>query len=396
MTSEGERAAIRRTILILASAGFASALTTRFVDPLIGEIARDVSADPLKVALLSTAYALPYALVQPVLGPVGDAFGKERLMKFLLAGLTVALMVASVAPNLQILFASRVLSGAFAGALVPMSIATIGDRVELGERQVAISRFLTAAISGQLLGGVGAGLLAASIGWRGVFALAGLVSLAACVAVALGFRRAQASRERFSVAVAVQRYRFVLGNPRAVALAGFVFSEGVLIFGIQPYIAPLLEQSGQGGAWEAGLILGGFAAGGILYTLLVRWLLRVFGLRRTLQGAGIMVAVALGALAPVLPWPVEVAAMVLVGGGFYALHNSFQTQMTEVVPQARASALSLHAFGFFVGQALGPVVVGVLLGSVGRAPAVAICSAGVLAMGFLAAWMFGGSRTPPV
>ncbi len=35
------------------------------------------------------------------------------------------------------------------------------------------------------------------------------------------------------------------------------------------------------------------------------------------------------------------------------LHNSFQTQVTEVAPQARGSAVALHAFSFFSGQQSG-------------------------------------------
>ncbi len=384
-----DQAAIRRTILILAVCGFASALSTRFVDPMIGVIARDLRADPLTVALLSTAYALPYAFIQPILGPVGDALGKERIMKFLLAILAVTLGAASLTDDLGGLFIFRILSGAAAGAIVPMALATIGDRVTMADRQVAIGRFLTAAISGQLLGGVGAGLLAEYIGWRGVFAMAGGLSALAAIAVFLGFRNARGGGGELSFRVAGERYRNILGIPRARALMAFVFAEGVIVFGVQPYIAPLLEVAKLGGAREAGLIIGGFAVGGIVYTLLVRWLLTTLGLGRMLKIAGIVAALAFAVLAPALPWTVEMGAMLAMGLGFYMLHNSFQTQMTEVVSDARASAVSLHAFAFFVGQALGPVIFGLLLSSLGRIGAMAACAAGVLAMGFIASVTIG-------
>lgn len=384
--SSGEAERTRRTILILSVCGFASALSTRFVDPMIGVIARDLAADPLTVALLSTAYALPYALIQPVLGPFGDAVGKELVVKVLLISLAIVLLAASITTNLTALFVLRVLSGAAAGGIIPIALATIGDRVAaMGERQVAISRFLTATISGQLLGGVGSGALAGLISWRGVFVVAAGISAVAAVAVLLGFRRAGAAQGEFSLRIALDRYRRILGIPRALALMAFVFAEGIFVFGVQPYIAPLLERDGLGGPTQAGLIIGGFAIGGIIYTLIVRWLLATLGLPRMLRTAGLLAALAFGALAPGLPWGWEAAAMMVLGAGFYMLHNSFQTQITEVVPEARASAVSMHAFSFFIGQALGPVTYGLLLGALDRGGAMLVCGAGVLVLGLVAA-----------
>ena len=66
-----------RLILVLAAGGFASTFAGRTVEPLVGVLARDFASPPATVALLSTAFALPYALIQPVLGPVGDALGKR-------------------------------------------------------------------------------------------------------------------------------------------------------------------------------------------------------------------------------------------------------------------------------------------------------------------------------
>ena len=72
----------RNLILILATSGFASTFSSRAVEPMVGVIARDLGTDVQTAALLSAAFALPYAFVQPILGPVGDAVGKERVMKW--------------------------------------------------------------------------------------------------------------------------------------------------------------------------------------------------------------------------------------------------------------------------------------------------------------------------
>ena len=375
----------QRTILVLSVCGFASTFAMRFVDPMVGEISRDLSRPAHDVALLASAFALPYALVQPVLGPVGDALGKERIIKICLVVMAVTLALASVMPDLDSLLVLRVLSGAAGGGIIPLVLATIGDRVPMAERQVAISRFLLFSITGQLLGGSLSGVLTAWIGWRGVFGLAGLLGAVATVAAFLGLRHARPASGRFSVSVAARRYASILAMPRARALFAFVFIEGGIIFGVQPYLAPLLEERGLGGAAQAGIMIACFAAGGMAYTLSVRALLRVLGLRRMLVTAGAFAAGAFLVLAAGPAWPIQAAAMLLVGIGFYMLHNSYQTQVTELTAEARGSAVSLHAFSYFLGQAIGAPVTGAGLVYLGVVPTLAIGAAGVLALGIVSA-----------
>ena len=390
-----DQAEVRRTIAILSVCGFASALSTRFVDPMITVIARDLAADPLQVALLSTAYALPYALIQLVLGPIGDALGKELVTKIIMVVLTVTLFACAAAASLGMLFVFRVLSGMAAGGIIPLGLATIGDRVRMEDRQVAIGHFLTAVLTGQLLGGIGAGFVADRFGWRGVFVFAAALAAISTLAVLVGFRSYRSSGGELSFASAGRRYRSILAITRVRWLMFFVFAEGILIYGVHPYVAAMFEASGTGGPTEAGIAIAGFAVGGILYTLMVGVLLRVLGLFRMLRVAGLIAAAGYLALAPVLPVPYAVAAMFVVGIGFYMLHNSFQTQMTGVVSDGRASALALHAFGFFIGQAIGPVLFGLFLSNLGRAPALVACACGLVALGFTASFVLSRPASPP-
>jgi predicted MFS family arabinose efflux permease len=375
----------QRTILVLSVCGFASTFAMRFVDPMVGEISRDLARPAHDVALLASAFALPYALVQPILGPVGDALGKERIIKICLLIMAVTLSLASVMPNLDTLLALRVLSGAAGGGIIPLVLATIGDRVPMAERQVAISRFLLFSISGQLLGGSLSGVLTATIGWRGVFALAGILGIIATIAAFVGLRHARPASGVFSVGVAARRYASILAMPRARALFAFVFIEGGIIFGVQPYLAPLLEERGLGGAPEAGIMIACFAAGGILYTLSVRILLRTLGLSRMLMTAGAFGACTFLVLAAGPAWPVQAAAMLLVGVGFYMLHNTFQVQVTELTADARGSAVSMHAFSYFTGQAIGAPVIGAGLVHLGAPTTLIIGAFGILTLGIVSA-----------
>lgn len=376
----------RNLILILATSGFASSFSGRAVEPMVGVIARDLSSTPQTIALLSAAFALPYAFIQPVLGPVGDALGKERVMKVALAVLFLALACSIFAPDAATLFTLRIIAGAAAGGSIPLSLALIGDRVAMAQRQVALSRYMVAVIIGQLTGSSLAGLLAEWIGWRGVFTLSTIMVALALTATLIGFKGAM-SGDQFDLRSALLRYRDILSNPRALTLFSLVFVEAIAIFGIFPYVAPLLEERGGGGAAEAGFALGGFAIGGLVYSALVAWMLKRLGIGRILMGGGFSAGAALVLLGLGGDWMLDAAAMLFLGLGFYMLHNTFQAQVTEVAPGARASAVALHAFSFFCGQALGVVLMGFGLRNIGLTGATSLAALIILCVGLAASIM---------
>ena len=384
-----------RLIAVLAVAGFASTFAGRAVEPLVGVLARDLRSDAHMVALLSTAFALPYALIQPVLGPVGDALVKERVITACLGLLALALTGCAFATSIDLLFGLRIVAGAAAGGVVPLALALMGDRIPMQRRQVAIGRFLVAVILGQLSGSTFAGLIEGQVGWQGVFAITAAVGAIGCASAFFGFERGVgAPPRRPEFRQALTRYRTIIGNPRARVLFGAVFVEAIAVFGIFPHLAPLIEARGEGGPREAGLALAGFAAGGLLYSALVGLLLRFLGMSRMLVCGGIICAGALLAIGLAGRWQLDCAALVAMGLGFYMLHNTFQVQVTEVAPGARASAVALHAFSFFCGQALGVAVVGAALQGVGQFTALAGCAVAILLLGIVTAQLLARPAPP--
>jgi predicted MFS family arabinose efflux permease len=120
----------------------------------------------------------------------------------------------------------------------------------------------------------------------------------------------------------------------------------------------MLAGQGMGGTSEAGLAVALFGGGGVIYAFGARRLLAGLGQRRmVLLGGGMSLLGLWGfALAPAAAG--FIAAALVLGLGFYMLHNSIQTRVTEVAPEARGSAVALHAFSFYAGQAAGPILVG--------------------------------------
>src|ERR687894_1451587 len=195
-------------LFILSLCGFSGALATRLLDPLITTIASDFATSVGVVAILSSAFALPFGFSQPFLGPTGDAFGKALVVKVAVAVLALCLLASALAPNLTVLFVTRVLGGIAAGGIMPVCMAMIGDSFPLAVRQVAMSRYIGATLIGQIVGVSVGGMIAEWIGWRGVFGCAAVLTAIAAGAAMMMLPKPSGPRAAPpSMAQAVDRYR---------------------------------------------------------------------------------------------------------------------------------------------------------------------------------------------
>jgi predicted MFS family arabinose efflux permease len=346
-----------RLITHISLIGFATALSTRAVDPIIPPVAEALRTDPGRVALLTTAFTLPFVIAQPVMGPLADAIGKLRLMLACLAVIIAMSFAAALATSFEMLVAVRVICGAATGGIYPVGMAIIADAVPLAERQVGIARWLAIVIAGNLLGAAFAGGLADVFGWRAVFLGVGLTAVAALINARINLWHVpQAPPRRLDLASIPSRYLAIFANPRAKFCYLAVFLEGTAIFGLFSFVALLLVAAGEPRAAIAGLVIGGFSAGGILYTMAVTPLTRRWQPRQLMLGGGALCAATFAGLAFDPVWQVQFGLYLAMGIGFYTLHGCIQVEASELSTTARGTALSMHSLMFFLGHAAGPVL----------------------------------------
>ncbi len=346
--------------------GFASALSNRSMDPLLTMIARDFSVPITTAALLSSAYAFPYALSQPVLGPVCDFYGKTRVLKCCLWLLGLCTIGCIFAPTFDVLLGFRLLGGVAAGGIMPVAMASIGDKYPPEIRQLAIGRFLTAGLTGMILGASLAGIMAMTLGWRSFLYLTATFAFVAAIGTTLLLRETTRPVGHIRFSDAVTSYGSVFANPKSWLCFGTVFLEAVALYGCTPFIGELIESNGLGTAREAGFVLAGVGIGGLIYSISLHITLRL--LRRTQMMAlgGCLAGVGLLGMALALPWPLMSFGFVVTGFGFMMLHNSVQAEVAELSTTARASAFSMHSCSFFLGQAIGPIIYGFGVHHVGQ------------------------------
>lgn len=382
-----------RVLNLMAFVIFATTLFMRSVDPVIPQIAKGLNVTPTTAAMLSTGFTLPYALIQPVLGALADMFSKTRLIALCMLVVGITTLACGLVTNFETLMALRILAGITAGGVFPIALAVAGDRVPVQQRQVAIGRLLFAAMTGNLLGASGAGVIGDLVGWRGVFFTTGTIDLIALAVAIPGFRSMEEKPGRFDLSTLIPNYRAIFRNPMAKYCFGGVFLEAVFLFGVFPYMAGLLQLEGVVRSSIAGIVISGFGVGGVIYTFMVAWLLAHVGERRLMASGGMAMGFCLMMIALRLPWPAEFLNFMLLGFGFYLLHGCIQVYVTELAPTARGSATAAHSFFFFLGQAAGPVVYGIGLASIGITSVLLIGAVVLTATGWACAL---GLRRPAI
>ena len=378
---------------IIALATFSAALSARALDPVLPHVAEDFSVSIATAASFAAAFAFTFAIIQPVLGAFADVFGKARLMIVALTLLGFANILGAMATSFPLLFASRILAGIGSGGVFPIALGLTSDLVGAEKRQVAIGRTLAGAMTGNLLGATVSGLIGDFLGWRGVLAVLGAIVVVASIVVAIGFRGAALIHPpRTSLSALKQGYRTIFTNPNARICYSAVFIEGCCVLGLFPFIASFLFDLGQTSLSIAGVVIAGFAVGGLFYTMTVSRLLPKIGVNGMIIGGAALVGVQLMAVALGLEWRLQLLNLIFMGWGFYMIHGSLQVFASELSAEARATALSLHAFFFFMGQTVGPIAYGFGIQHAGKVPTLLIAGAMMIALGFVCAKLLRQTR----
>jgi predicted MFS family arabinose efflux permease len=378
---------------IIALATFAASLSARALDPVLPHVADDFSVSIVTAAGFAAVFAFTFAIVQPVLGAAADLFGKARLMIVCLVLLGLANILGAMATSFSMLFATRILAGIGSGGVFPIALGLTSDLVGPDKRQVAIGRTLAGAMTGNLLGASASGLIGDYLGWRGVLAVLGALVVLASIAVFTGFRGAALTRPpKTNLSALKHGYRTIFSNPNARICYSAVFIEGCCVLGLFPFVAAFLFELGETSLSIAGIVIAGFAVGGLFYTLTVSRFLPRLGVKGMMVAGATLAGFQLIAVAFGPGWKIQALSLLFMGWGFYMIHGCLQVFASELSVEARATALSLHSFFFFMGQTIGPIAYGFGIQHAGKLPTLLTAAAVMIALGFACARLLRQTR----
>ncbi len=236
---EAERQLHNVTLAILTLAGAFFALQQTMVVPALPALQHDLDTTTTWVTWVLTVFLLTASVLTPILGKLGDQYGKERLLTISLTIFFAGSVGCAFAWDIGSLIAFRALAGA-GGAVFPLSYAIIRD--EFPREKIGVAIGLVSAVFG-IGGGFGivlSGVIVDNLSWRWLF-IVGAIGIAIAVVLV---------------------HRFVPESPIKTPSRVDVPGAALLSGGLIALLVGLTE--GEAWGWSSGRIVGLFAAGSAL------------------------------------------------------------------------------------------------------------------------------------
>ena len=360
-------------LLVLVT--FSGTLAMHMFVPALTVAGRDLHVDAATIRMTISVYIFGLAAGQLVYGPLSDVFGRRPTLLAGLALYTAGGLVATLAPNVGVLIAARLVQAAGGCAGLLLGRAIVRDTAESNDavRRLALMSLMT--MIGPGLAPLVGGLLAGAFGWRAIFV----------VLTALGMLNFGVSWRllpetgtpsgRISAASVARDYRALLGSPRFL---GFAAGGGCATTSFYGFIAAapfIFINELHRPLHEVGIYLGllivGVSIGNIIASRLIG---RVTTIERLLVAGNLVsvaaAAVVLAAFLAFRPGVFAIEALMIVycvGAGMCS--PAVSTLSISVDPRLIGSAAGLYGFlQMTIGAAC------TTLAGLGHDPAVAACA----------------------
>ena len=369
---------------LISLAGFSSMASMRVCDPMLVSMASEFQISVGDASRVISAFAVAYGLMQLFYGPLGDRVGKLRVIMSAALACGVFSVITALSPNFELLVLSRAAMGAAAAGIIPLSLAWLGDQVAYDQRQETLAKLMSATVTGMMAGQWFGGLAVETLGWRSAF---GLLSCLFLTASGLLYFKTTALRQAAVLNSEGSYWQAALGSlkllsiPRVRWVLSVTAIEGALAFGTLAFVPSQLVQHLGLSASVAGGLMALYGIGGLLYSQLAKRWLGWLGERGLVQLGSSLVALGLLLLAWTHHMVLGGAGCLLAGLGFYMLHNTLQTQATQMAPHARGSAVTLFACMLFFGQSTGVLLTAQTVDKGGLDWAYTACALGVVVLG---------------
>ena len=382
-----------RAFAILWFAMFVIAAGFGMVVPILPVFARDLGASGIWLGLAFSGFAITQTPLTPVMGRLGDRWGRRP---FIVTGLAIYVFVGiglSLADTFQAVAGLRMVMGVGGACMFTSALATVGELSPRGKEGRYMGTFMVSFTSGFGIGPLIGGYLKDTVGVDATFlTLAGSAVLALLLVAVLMPGQSATSRTD-DEAAAILPVRDMLRDFRVLALFAFNFTFGLGIGAVMTYIAIFMTDVLLASATMVGLVVGSRA-------VLSSFFQPIFGRLADRVPRHYMVAVSgviLAGATAVIPMSPNVTALLVV---FLVLGLGESAAM----PSSLAITTDLgriYGYGTLIGVTNSILVFGLLAGSVGssvietlwgmdnmfRAAAVVM---GLLVVVFLGIW----SRAP--
>lgn len=372
----------RAMLFVLATIASVSVANIYFNQPLLAAFRTSFPQHDWLIGAVPAVTQLGYALGMLLLAPLGDRFDRRLIILLQLAGLGVALIVATFAPTLGVLVAASFALGIVA-TIAQQAVPFAAELAPAAKRGHAVGVVMSGLLLGILLARTVSGFVAQYFGWRAVFGASFVATLALAILVVVRLPRSKPTSTLPYGRLLASMWHMVVESPalrEASVTGGALFAAFSIFWSVLTLL--LAGEPFYLGPQAAGLF-GIVGAAGALAAPLA-------GKSADKRGPRAVITLAIGLVAiSYLVFAVSgrslvglVIGVLVLDVGVQAAQISNQSRIYALKPDARSRVNTVYMTAYFIGGAAGSMIASIAWHAFGW---VGVCLAGLAATGF-AGW----------
>ncbi|WP_437605523.1 MFS transporter [Sorangium sp. So ce834] len=310
--------------------------------PMMAAMGAHFGVPAAQIAWLPASYALVYASLAPLLGPLSDRFGRKPLLVPGLIGFSAAAVLIALAPSFSSAVAAGIFGGICAAAVQPNALSIINDNVEEEAQPAATGRVFMGLTLSFVIMPVVSAVLAARVDWRAAYLLVGAAALVAAILTwRMPVRRAAVQNMGFWTTF---REALTIYSVRRRLAASFLWLG--LSIGVTTVLAEVLRRRFHMQTEAIGVMVGAFGLVTVIGNSLIGRTERLAGSRSRVVVGGV-IATLIGCLVvgvlPPFSLPVAALAGVVWALGYGIAGPVHHSGLGQISRHVRGTITALNA-----------------------------------------------------
>lgn len=183
----------------LALATFMNVLDTSIANVSIPAISGDLGVSPSQGTWVITSFAVSNAIAVPLTGWLTQRFGQVRLFIASVLLFTLASLLCGISPSIELLIAARIVQGAVAGPMIPLSQALLLSSYPKAKSGIALSIWSITTLVAPVIGPILGGWISDNYSWPWIFLINVPVGLASAYAIWLLYRKRETPTSKLPI-----------------------------------------------------------------------------------------------------------------------------------------------------------------------------------------------------
>ena len=324
--------------------------------PMLIQIANEFGINISQAGLTFVAYMIPFGLFTIIFGPLSEKYGKVIIINIAAIGTALFSVAGGLVNNFYLLCLCRILNGIFAAAIMPVSMALIGETA--GDDPDTLRSSIGKTMSLMFLGGAVApaigGLLSFIGSWRLVYIAYGIFEFIIGLLILFKIRVSSVKKHTRGI------YKEALSNKELMQTVLLLSLIGMAVLGTFAYTGKYIEKSTGSSILLVGLILSCFGVGSMMAGRIS------VKIRKRLQAKYFIFASLIGIISfsgfilfpkiYVMPF-----AMFGYGFSFMLIQPMMIAKAQSSFPKHRGIVMSLASFNMCIGGGVGTFLNGIIL-----------------------------------